>query len=324
MFAIGVENQLGFAIVMLVGGAVALGLGGVRCRKAGISLGKTALATVAFPLLTLFFAHLLYCLTDLEYTLYTYSAGYLFAFWESGHMVYGGMLGAVLALLLVGGKDFPKLMEQYAPSGAWMIAVTRIGEGLLGQGYGEYATGESAFNQFPFMVYDPYYEEWGWALFMLEALIALLLFAVLLRKKKSWQGDSALLFMGLYASAQVVLESFRRDEFLRWGFVRVEQLFSVVLILVVLISYGVRSGRGKGVIKALIYALYAAMVTLCILLEFAMEGRIPFLMFLDVDACYLAEGGACLLLACSVLWMRRISAATNPAKERNVVLDGKA
>lgn len=309
MFAIDVENRLLYMAVMLLGGAFALWLGGYRSLKAQISRKKIAAATVLAPLFALFFSHLLYALADLENTLYGHSFGYLFAFWERGGMFYGGVLGVVLALLLAGGRDGGRLPEQYAPSGALMIAVYRIGEGLLGQGYGEYGMEQPFFNRFPFMMYDAYNEVWAWALFVLEALVALVLFVVLLRRKPAWQGDGVCLLLGLYACAQIVLESLRRDEFLRWGFVRVEQVASAAVVLIVLIVYCVHAGKGKTLGKTLCFAVFALMVTLCILLEFATEGRIPFLLFLDVGACYGVMAAACAVMALLIVCMRRMGNA---------------
>ena len=314
MFTIGMENTQAFWVALIVGGALALALGGLRCAKAGVEGRRVALATVLLPLLAAFFSHLLYGLADLENVLYTYSFGYLFAFWEKGYMLYGGMLGVLLALLLCGGKRRAAMLEAYAPSGALMIAAARVCEGLLGQGYGEYFTDESALRRFPFMVYDAYYEEWCWALFVLEALVALAIFVWLLCRKPTWRGDGTLLLAGLYAGAQIVLDSLRRDEFLRWGVVRVEEVVSAVVVLGVLIFYCARSPRGKRLQKALCFALYAAMIVLCLLLEFATEGRIPFLLFLDVDACYIAMAVACAALMGCVLWMRRLSNAPQPAQ----------
>ena len=306
MFAIGQENLPLFGMTMLAGSALALGLGGYRCARARIARTRIWLATALVPLLAVFLSHLLYCLVDVEYTLYTYSFGYLFAFWEHGYMVYGGILGAALALVLVGGKDRLKMLEQYAPSGALMLVFARVGEGFLGQGYGEYWYDESTMCRFPFMVFDAEYEAWAWALFMLEALVALVLFVALLTKKKIWQGDGALMLIGLYASAQIVLESLRRDEFLRWGFVRVEELLSAVVVLGVLICYCVKADKGKRLQKALCFGACVLMIVLCLLLEFATEGRIPFLEFLDVDGCYIAMACACAVLGACVLWMRHL------------------
>ena len=126
-------------------------------------------------------------------------------------------------------------------------------------------------------------------------------------QKPAFDGDGMLLFFGLYAAAQVVLESLRRDEFLRWGFIRSEELLSAVVILMVLILYWVHSGGAKAVQKAVCMALFVAMVVFCLLLEFATEGRIPFLVFLDVWHCYALMAVACVINAACVLWMRRLS-----------------
>ena len=311
MFMIGVENPLAYGITLLAGGALALGMGWYRGRKASVSTGRLLLATVLLPLLVAFFSHLLYGLVDLENTLYSYSAAYLFAFWEKGNMFYGGMLGAILALFLAGQKQGLKLLELYAPSGALMLVAARIAEGFSGQGYGEYAAEESFFCRPPFMMFDAEYEAWAWALFILEALVALALLLVLLRRKATWDGDGTLLLLGLYASAQIVLESLRRDEFLRWGFVRVEELFSAIAVVIVLVCYCVKAGRGKALAKTLCFSLCLMMIVLCLLLEFATEGRISFLEFLDVNACYITMAGACAVLGACVLWMRRLCNAQN-------------
>lgn len=306
-FEIGVQNTFHSGLTLLTGAILALGLGWLRGRKAGICSKRLALCTVLAPLLAAFFSHLCYCLVSIADVLYSYPAGYWFAFWQPGQMFYGGMLGALIALAIAGGKDRLRLMEAYAPSMALMIAFARIAEGCYGQGYGEYWYEESTFFcRFPFMVYDPYYESWGWALFMAEAAVAVILLFILLKKKPAFEGDGMLLLFGLYAAAQVVLESLRRDEFLRWGFVRVEELLSAVVILIVLILYWVKSGRAKPVRKAVIMAVFVAMVVFCLLFEFATEGRIPFLV-LEVWQCYALMAVACAINAECVWCMRRMA-----------------
>lgn len=299
MFEIGVSKPLFAAITLITGAVLALWLGWVRGRKIGIAPGKLALTTVLAPVLTAVLSHLGYCLVSLPDVLYG---------WRFGQLFYGGILGCVLAIAIAGGTKRLHLMDAYAPSAALMIAFARIAEGFAGQGYGEYWYEESTFFcRFPFMAYDPYYESWAWSLFAAGAVIAIVLFVVLWKRKPAFAGDSMLVLIGLYAAAQVVLESLRRDEFLRWGFVRVEEVFSAVAILIVLILYWVRSGREKAVQKAVCMALFVAMVVFCLLLEFATEGRISFLVFLDVWHCYALMAVACVVNAGCVLWMRRLS-----------------
>jgi len=307
-FEIGVQNPIQTILTLLIGAILALGLGWLRGRQAGIAPKKLLLATVLAPLMTAFFSHLCYCLVSLPDVLYTQTAGYWLAFWQGGQMFYGGLLGAMLALAIAGGAQRIRLMDAYAPSMALMVAFARIAEGCWGQGYGEYWYEESTFFcRLPFMAYDPYYEAWAWALFMAEAAVALIILLVLVLRKQRRGGDSVLLFFGLYAAAQVVLESLRRDEFLRWGFVRVEELLSAVVILIVLILYWVQSGRGKTVQKSLLMAVFIAMVVFCLLLEFATEGRIPFLVMLDVWHCYALMAVTCVVNAACILSMRRMA-----------------
>jgi len=316
MFEIGVINEPGVWAALAVGAVLALLLGALRGRCKGIAGWRLLVVTVLLPIGVAFFAHLMHCLMDAAYVIESHSFGFLFAFWQPGYMFYGGILGAALVLLMAGGKDRLQLLEAYAPSAALMLAAARIAEGFAGQGYGEYWFEEEMFFcRFPFMTYDAYYEGWAWALFMAEALVAVVLALVLLTRKKTWDGDGALLLLGLYAAAQIVLESLRRDEFLRWGFVRIEEVFSGVAVLLVLICYCIRSGRGKTVSKIACFTVFLLMAVLCLLLEFATEGRIPFLLFLEVYQCYLVMAAACCVIAGCVLWMRRIC---NNTMETNV------
>ncbi len=304
-FEIGVQNTLMMVLSLLTGAILALWLGWKNGRKAGFSPRKLAAVTMLAPLLAALGSHLGYCLVSIPDVFYS---------WQPRHLFYGGMLGAVLAMAAAGGKERIRLMDAYAPAMALMLVFARIAEGYAGQGYGEYWYEEATFFcRFPFMVYDPYYECWGWALFMAEAAVAAILMLVLLNKKAAFNGDKALLLFGLYASAQVVLESLRRDEFLRWGFVRVEELLSAVAILAVLILYWVKTGRQHAVRKAVIMTVFVAMVVFCLLLEFATEGRISFLVFLDVWHCYALMAVACVVNAACVLCMRRTAI---PDKER--------
>lgn len=307
LFEIGVTHPLASGLTLLAGAVCALGLGWLRARKAGFAPARLALCTVLAPLCAAFVSHLLYCLVSLPEVLYSHTPGFWLAFWQNGQMMYGGLLGVVLALLLAGGRKALRLMDAYAPSAALMLAFARVVEGLCGQGYGEYWYAESLLPcRFPLMVYDPYYEGWAWALFMAEAAIAILLFLVLITRKPAFEGDHMLLLWGLYASAQIVLESLRRDEFLRWGFVRVEEVASAVVILAVLILLWVRSGRGQTMRKALCVTVFLAMVVWCLLLEFATEGRISFLTMLEVWQCYALMAAACAVNALCVLAMRRL------------------
>ena len=303
---IGTESAPLRGIFLLAGLVLFWGLGFWQGKKRGFDTLTLVLASVLTPLLSVFCAHFFYRLVNLAYDPPAFAE--LFALWQNGHMLYGGLIGSLLALWCCGGKRALRLMDAYAPSMALMIAFFRLSEGFAGQGYGEYVYEETFLCRFPFMMYDPSYELWAWALFMAEALVALVLFAALLCRKDRRDGDGILLLLGLFAAAQIVLESLRRDEFLRWGFVRCEELFSALTVGAVLFGYQRLSKKGKALQKSLCWVFYLLLVVFCILLEFATEGRIPFLRFLDVEGCYGCMVAACVGLMGCVLWMRSFGA----------------
>lgn len=303
MFAIGVENSLYCSLALIIGAGLALLLGGIRSYRIGVSPKQIALLTVMLPICAQIGSNLGSALVNAGTVNW---ATALFVS-ENGPMIWGGILGAIAAVAVFAGKN-KGLLEAYAPAIALGIGAARIAEGLMGQGYGEYWYEDvTAFCRFPFMVYDAYDELWAWALFVLEAIVAVALCIMLLKHRKAPSGDGLLLLCGLYGAAQIVLESLRRDEFLRWGFVRVEEVCSAIAVLMVLVLFCKRAQKGRIRQKALCFLLYAAMIVLCLLLEFATEGRIPFLLFLEVEQCYMAMAGACVALAGCVLWMRHIS-----------------
>ena len=170
------------------------------------------------------------------------------------------------------------------------------------------------FAHFPFAVYDEYYEAWAWALFLLAALAAVLLFAWLSTRKSRFAGDRTLLLIGMYAAAQIVLESLRRDDFLRWGFVRSSQLISVVLVGFVLVWYALPRYGQPLWRKVTSFAMYGSMVALCTLLEFALEQRIAFLQALSTQACYKLMAAACLVMMISIGIMRGTRACARQRK----------
>ncbi|NMD38563.1 MAG: hypothetical protein GYA87_07800 [Christensenellaceae bacterium] len=304
---IGVENTSVYIIFMVLSGFISLCLAYKSGIKFNLNIKQMWATLLLMPLFVLFFSHLLYCLVDIEMVIYDNSFWYIFAFWNSGHMVFGGILGAIICILIISKKQAALFFEAFTPSIAIMVAFTRIAEGFLGQGYGEYWEGETGcLTRFPFMIYDIDNELWAWAIFVLEALVALCIFIFLIKKAKTWNGDSILLFLGLYSSAQVILESLRRDDFLRWGFVRIEQLFAAICVLIVLIFYGIKAGKGNFIKKSLGFSVFLITVVSFILLEFALEGRVSFLLFLDVSSCYILMAIASIIMGAAVLYMRNI------------------
>ena len=272
-------------------------------------------------------------------------AGYLLARWEwasqqdlstyfrvtdGGLMLYGALAGVVLAAWLaakLAHASFPALLDDMAAPGAMTIAVMRLAEGPLGLGFGwsvadwfDPEMGMSVFaledvsflQRFPFAVLD-YCEDWVWAVFVLEALIAVGIMIVLLRTKASQPGRRALLFLLLYACTQVLGESMRQDDVLKWGFVRVNQILGGLAAAGVLLYCCVRAARRASVSArriALSWAGLLASAGLVIAAEFMLEKKIVFLEFVPMDMCHVIMALACAGMIASVLpmWRRAMTA----------------
>ena len=256
------------------------------------------------------FAHLCYGLLRIEYALYDRSLLWLLMFWEGGYMLYGGMLGVALAALLsakLSNASALKLMDAAAPVGALLIAFIRLAEGLSGSFFGDYLAEESVLSFFPFAVYDVYYEGWVEAVFMGGVIVALVVAIFLLLRKSAFDGDRTLLLISLYAAGQIVLESMRFDDFLRWGFIRCSQVFSAAAILLVLLCYCRRCAGAWQKRRIALWITFVVCAALVLVLEFAVDGKIDFLSFLTPVHCHTIMAVICAIMAGCVLTMRKCS-----------------
>ena len=299
LFTLGSQPVYAAPLLLWAGILACLAIACRQMRSLGYPTRSLALFALLAIILGFVLAHLGYGLVRLDYTLHDAQPLSLLAVWDGHYLLYGGMAGCALAVVLVAkgaNRSALSLLDTLAPIGALMIAVCRLAQGLLGEGYGAYLDDGSAFARFPFAVYDAYYEAWAWALFLLAALVAVLLSVWLAIHKSRFAGDKALLLVGLYASAQIVLESLRRDNYLRWGFVRSSQVISAVLVVAVLVCYALPRHGQPLWRKAISFTVFVAMASLCTLLEFALEQRVDFMQSLSTQACYGWMAAACIVL----------------------------
>jgi len=297
-------------VLVGVGILLSLALASIVARKAALPKRSYFMFAPLAVLLGFMFAHFFYCMASFEQVLYDLPPGTFFHFWDGRYMLYGGMVGCVLAAWVAAKLTHCsalRMLDAIAPAGIMMIVFVRVAQGLQGNGYGDYLEEGSPFARFPFAVFDAYYMEWTWALFIIAALYAVILLFLLLTRKGKFPGDLALFLIGLYAAGQIILESLRRDDFLRWGFVRCSQVASTALVIFTLFCYALRVRKQRTTGKALCWIVCIAMLTLCLLLEFAVEGRIAFLLFLTPQGCYVAMACACLVLIGCICWMRALS-----------------
>ena len=182
-----------------------------------------------------------------------------------------------------------------AAPAALTIAIARFAEFASGEGIG-LEVENKLLQFFPLAVFDPEWEVWFFAIFMAEGIAALIICALLQWKNFPRTGDKAKLFLVLYCSAQILLESLRRDQFLRWLFVRVSQL-TAVLVLGGLMFYALykwlkAAKEHRMPVKPLVinWVIFLLGVGICIAMEFAVDKSAD----MPVWLCY------CIMAVCCV------------------------
>lgn len=191
--------------------------------------------------------------------------------------------GVAGAARLVGERPV-RILDLFAPSGFILGALARFGEYFLGQvGIGPYLE-NPALCFFPLgrsFSYGDDWTEWYLAVFMLEGAALLALAAVSRWKLTRHRFLRSVFYLCL---PQILLENLRLGSFMWFFCIRVEQLACMVAMFLILLLYGLRGEAGwKRFRPAGIALLCAGLFIVC---EFALEGKISFLRFLDQQACY--------------------------------------
>lgn len=183
----------------------------------------------------------------------------------------GGVLGFLAALyftLLITRKGFQPVSDAFAPVGLFAVACLRLAEALSDFGWGDIL--DAAWLQrYPFAI-ENMYGEWCAAIFNLEALFALLIMAALLAAGDKLKGRRLLTGLIWWASSQVFCESLRVES-ITWGFIRVQQLLSAVIILVVMVLGTNRLAPAKRKQTLPLWGGYVLACGLVIFLEYAID-----------------------------------------------------
>lgn len=276
LWSIGPFTVTAFGLCVAAGALLAVGLVAFLGRKepginAALSLSAAAL------LGGLVGARLLYCLTTLEMILADMEEGATFIpqMWQGGYTLYGAVLGGGAGAWLYAKatrRPAAPLLDLAAIGGALVLAFERGGEYFTAQGLGDFIR-EEAWQRFPFAV-QSVYEDWQIPVFMYEALVALVILVVLLcMRGHRPAGRGAEVFILLLGVTQIILESLRTDEYIRFGFVRLNMLAAAITMAPVFAARVARMVRQQGwhpwqIIRIVLFVLCAALV---IAIEFALD-----------------------------------------------------
>lgn len=224
---------------------------------------------------------------------------------RGGMMLYGALAGGLLAAFLAGKitkTPFAKIADCAAAPTALTIAAGRFAEYLTGAGYGysiyDWFDVDNTFGRsfiaweepdilcrFPFAIQDSY-DDWRFAINLLEGIAAIVFLVVLLRMKPRKKGGAAVLLMMMYAACQIILESMREDEVLMINYMKVSQLLSALVLLGALVICLKKAKESAGGTVASL-AVLLAMAGIATAMEFALERKIGFLDWMRGDLCYL-------------------------------------
>ena len=173
--------------------------------------------------------------------------------WQGGYTLYGALLGGALGALIAGkisGVKWLDALDALVPGACAVIVFARIGELLTGEGHGRWAEMDWT-HFFPLSLYDDMYGEWNYNVWFWEALAALILLIVLLRRERRMlpRGHQTAVFLTVLGTTQIVLEQMRRDNYLRLIiFVRVNQLAALITLIIVLVALLIRYKPGKTIV----------------------------------------------------------------------------
>ncbi|MBR6030316.1 MAG: prolipoprotein diacylglyceryl transferase [Clostridia bacterium] len=172
------------------------------------------------------------------------------AFWRVSEDAFSFVFGAMGVCLGVGlcarwtGLSLGDALDAFAPAGALLTAVFRLGEGFLGSlGLGGRADPDSPLAVFPFaVVFDAGNGRLRtqWAVYLWATAIAAIVALIFLVSKKSLPGLMFQKTAFALALPQIMLESLR-TKCIKWGFVRAEQVVCALIILALVVWVCVRT-----------------------------------------------------------------------------------
>ncbi len=290
--------------IMLFGSAAVFALYGLRCARASRleALRKNAwlAALLSFVFSALFgavLARLGYALLmqelDFEYEGIAALEQLLEFEIDTVSFIFGAVgvcLGVLLANRLLRKGAVLAGMDAFAPFGALLAALFRLGELFFGSyGAGGNLPEGSPLAFFPFALKINVaggYSYWAWAVCVLSAVFALVWAAVAFFRLRSMgrPGFCFLLTLFFLSLPQVLCESLRHNVSMLWLFVHVEELLCVLVLLGVMLVWVLGSGRGLSFPRRFWpLGILALGVGLLVGVEFGIDGKY---FGLPVPVCY--------------------------------------
>lgn len=266
-----------YSLMIAVGAGLGFALTGMLNRK-GIGVERGVAAALVSGVFALVCSHLLFCVLRWSYIINDLgeNAAFIFMPWKGGFTMYGAILGGLAGLVVYARAakvQLVPLMDTCVPGMALLVLLGRLAERYTLQGMGSYVAND-ALNMLPFMVVG----EWGdkqLQVFMYEALMAAaaLIVTLVLLGRRAPAGRAAETGLGLISLGQIIFDSWRGDELICFGFVRLNMIAAAVVLTFVLVTRLVRIVRRQGwkawsILRPVLFVVCAGIV---IAIEFALD-----------------------------------------------------
>ena len=247
--------------------------------------GTAALFGVLALPMALTLSRLLYCLFDARMRVFeglsdgsvTWGEYFADVFGATlgGFSMFGALLGGVLAALLsarILKEDKWALLDAVACALMLFIAAERLGEGRL-EDFGVSRPLNERTDWWGLFITHGEYDDCI-STYMLESLTALAIFVLLeWRRSRLKRGDTFLTGALVFGLSQVLMESLRFDQHMRFSFVSMQQLFAMGCAVYALLVWAVRIRKRKIRTRLPLFAAVAvpAVIGAIILLEFMID-----------------------------------------------------
>lgn len=226
--------------------------------------------------------------------------------WEGGIAIYGAVIAGFLTVFVFSRcRNLPPLLlcDLIAPGLALAQAIGRWGNYFNMEAYGLPVT-QPALCFFPLAVQISENGSWVWhmATFFYESVwdFSVFVFLMLARHRLlCHRGDVFFFYLYLYAAGRFVIEDLRMDSLYAASAVRVSQLLSALLCLLLLIRYFVLLWK-SGAFKGCLHGLVAAIAFICSCLQLFYSLFPSFLAHVSLSLRLFLLGGSSFLLIVSL------------------------
>ena len=218
-------------------------------------------------------ARVLYMLARYSYIMVDLGgSSFFWQFWQGGYTLYGGILGGMGAIALYAKLTKQKalpLLDAVTPGALLALCGLRLAEGFTGQGFSKQMD-DICWYFLPFQNEDG--QMLVWAYEAIVAAVALVIVLVQGRRQKI-AGRTLETGLTIISVMQVLLDSWRADELIRFGFVRLNMLMAALTLAVLLASRLTRCIRRDGLKRISITRIVMLMLGagVCIAVEFALD-----------------------------------------------------